>query len=99
MQRENWSFHRYYGAAATLIERNASFSRLNSDDVSYFKGLLGHKSVVEDEDVLLTANTDWMKKYKGSSKLLLQPKTTEEVFYSNLTFSCVEFKLSCVFSC
>ncbi|TXG59732.1 hypothetical protein EZV62_014305 [Acer yangbiense] len=73
------NFRRCFGSAATVIERNTSFSTLNSDDVSYFKELLGEKSVVEDEDVLLTANTDWMRKYKGSSKLLLQPKTTHEV--------------------
>ncbi|KAK0603564.1 hypothetical protein LWI29_006294 [Acer saccharum] len=78
-RREECNFRRCFGSAATVIERNTSFSTLNSDDVSYFKELLGEKSVVEDEDVLLTANTDWMRKYKGSSKLLLQPKTTHEV--------------------
>ncbi|KAL5752581.1 hypothetical protein ACOSP7_022779 [Xanthoceras sorbifolium] len=78
-RREDWNFRRFFGSAAAVIERNASFSTLNSDDVSYFKDLLGEKSVVEDEDVLLTANTDWMRKYKGSSKLLLQPKSTHEV--------------------
>ncbi|RVW51792.1 D-2-hydroxyglutarate dehydrogenase, mitochondrial [Vitis vinifera] len=32
-----------------------------------------------DEDRLSAANMDWMRKYKGSSKLLLQPRSTEEV--------------------
>lgn len=70
---------RCFGSATTLVQRNPSFSTLNSDDINYFKGILGEKNVIQDEDRLLTANTDWMHKYRGSSKLLLQPRTTEEV--------------------
>ncbi|XP_062102487.1 D-2-hydroxyglutarate dehydrogenase, mitochondrial isoform X2 [Humulus lupulus] len=70
---------RCFGSASAVPERNPSFSMLGSDDIEYFKGILGDKNVVQDEDRLLTANTDWMEKYRGSSKLLLQPKTTEEV--------------------
>lgn len=64
---------------AAKIQRNPSFSTLNSDDISYFEEILGEKGVIEDEEWLATANTDWMHKYKGSSKLLLQPRSTEEV--------------------
>lgn len=71
--------HRFFGSVATKTQRNPSFSSINSDDISYFKGILGEKNVIQDEDRLLTANTDWMEKYKGSSKLLLQPRSTEEV--------------------
>ncbi|KAL9461657.1 hypothetical protein AB3S75_004617 [Citrus x aurantiifolia] len=71
--------YRCFGSEATKFERNAAFSTLNSEDVSYFKELLGEKSVIQDEDVLLAANEDWMRKYRGSSKLLLQPRTTNEV--------------------
>ncbi|KAM6564654.1 hypothetical protein CsatB_024652 [Cannabis sativa] len=71
---------RCFGSASTTVpERNPSFSMLSSDDIEYFKGILGEKNVVQDEDRLLTANTDWMEKYRGSSKLLLLPKTTDEV--------------------
>ncbi|CAA3006572.1 D-2-hydroxyglutarate dehydrogenase, mitochondrial isoform X1 [Olea europaea subsp. europaea] len=49
------------------------------DDISYFKKILGERGVVQDEEKLDDANTDWMRKYKGSSKLMLQPRTTEEV--------------------
>ena len=70
---------RCFGSATTLVQRNPSFSTLNSDDINYFKGILGEKNVIQDEDRLSTANTDWMHKYRGSSKLLLQPRTTEEV--------------------
>ncbi|GLT39189.1 hypothetical protein SLA2020_133950 [Shorea laevis] len=68
-----------FGSVAELVQRRPSFSTLNSDDISYFKGILGEKNVIQDEDTLEFANTDWMRKYKGSSKLLLQPRSTEEV--------------------
>lgn len=55
------------------------FSSVNSEDIIHFKSILGEKYVIEDEDKLDDANTDWMRKYKGSSKLMLQPRTTEEV--------------------
>lgn len=79
---ESWTSRIHYRHFATaMIQRNPAFSTLNSDDVNYFKGILGEKNVIEDEDALLFANTDWMRKYKGSSKLLLQPGTTQEVLY------------------
>ncbi|KAL9322422.1 hypothetical protein ACSQ67_010475 [Phaseolus vulgaris] len=68
-----------YGSLAGLVQRNPRFSKLNDDDVRYFEGILGNKNVVQDEDKLVTSNTDWMHKYKGSSKLLLQPRTTDQV--------------------
>ncbi|KAK8619130.1 hypothetical protein V6N13_133097 [Hibiscus sabdariffa] len=71
--------YRCFSSVSTVVQRNPSFSTLNPDDISYFKQLLGEKSVIQDEDRLETVNTDWMHKYKGSSKLLLQPRTTEEV--------------------
>lgn len=74
--------YRYYGSLATKIQRNPSFSALNFDDVNYFKSILGEKNVIQDEDKLLSANTDWLRKYKGSSQLLLLPRSTEEVPFS-----------------
>lgn len=71
--------YRYYASEATKAQRNPLFSTTNSDDISYFKEVLGEKNVIQDEDRLLAANMDWMQKYKGSSKVLLQPKSTEEV--------------------
>ncbi|XP_020872805.1 D-2-hydroxyglutarate dehydrogenase, mitochondrial isoform X2 [Arabidopsis lyrata subsp. lyrata] len=66
-------------SAASKIQRNPLFSSLDSRDVSYFKEILGEKNVIEDKERLETANTDWMHKYKGSSKLMLLPKNTQEV--------------------
>ncbi|KAG1347473.1 D-2-hydroxyglutarate dehydrogenase, mitochondrial [Cocos nucifera] len=70
---------RSFTSAAINIQRNPSFSKLNSDDICYFKSMLGDKNVVQDEDRLSAANVDWMRKYKGSSQLLLLPRNTEEV--------------------
>lgn len=70
---------RSFGSAGTKIQRNPSFATLNSDDITYFKGVLGEKNVVQDEDRLEFVNADWMHKYKGSSRLLLLPTTTDEV--------------------
>lgn len=72
--------HRRNLASTTSIpERNKSFATINSDDISYFNKVLGGRGVVQDEEKLDDANTDWMRKYKGSSKLMLQPRTTQEV--------------------
>jgi len=71
---------RTFGSAATHIQRNPAYSELNSDDVSYFKSILGDNGVVQDEDRIAVANVDWMGKYRGASQLLLLPKSTTEVF-------------------
>ncbi|KAG8383377.1 hypothetical protein BUALT_Bualt04G0006200 [Buddleja alternifolia] len=70
---------RTLASAASTTVRNQSFSSINSDDISYFKKILGERGVVQEEEKLDDANTDWMRKYKGSSKLMLQPRSTEEV--------------------
>lgn len=82
VQTKQWGVgiqRKCYGSLAGLVQRNPRFSKFNDDDVRYFEGILGSKNVVQDEDRLVTSNTDWMHKYKGSSKLLLQPRTTDEV--------------------
>ncbi|KAF8101562.1 hypothetical protein N665_0204s0058 [Sinapis alba] len=80
--RNLWTMQQYksFGSSsASKVQRNPLFSSLEPKDVSYFKEILGEKHVVEDEERLETANTDWMHKYRGSSKLMLLPKNTEEV--------------------
>lgn len=47
--------------------------------MSYFKKILGERGVVQDEETLDAVNMDWMRKYKGASKLMLQPRSAEEV--------------------
>lgn len=58
--------------------RDPSFARLSDADVDAFRGMLGKGGVVEGEDDLEPMNEDWMGNWKGSSKLALRPKTTEE---------------------
>ncbi|CAA7395214.1 unnamed protein product [Spirodela intermedia] len=70
---------RSFGSAATKFPRSPAFSRITSEDIYHFKEILGEKNVIQDEDRLSTANSDWMKKYRGSSQLLLAPGSTEEV--------------------
>ena len=56
--------------------------------------MLGSKAVVTEEEDLDIHNTDWTKKYKGTSQLVLKPKTTEEV--SAVLSYCNERKLAVV---
>nr|CAB3455894.1 unnamed protein product [Digitaria exilis] len=73
---------RTFGSAATQIQRNPAYSELTSDDVSYFKSILGDNGVIQDEDRITVANVDWMGKYRGASQLLLLPKSSVEVIVS-----------------
>jgi len=61
------------------VSRNPSFSELTDADVAHFRSVVGEGGVVEDPQQLAVANTDWMGKFRGSSRLLLQPKTPEQV--------------------
>ena len=80
MQNMSRIQHRNFGSvASTVVQRNPSFSSINHDDIIYFEKILGVKKVIQDDEELQPANTDWMHKYKGSSKLMLQPENTEEV--------------------
>ena len=41
--------------------------------------MLTSKQVITGTDELAAVNTDWTKQYAGTSKLMLRPRTTEEV--------------------
>lgn len=71
--------YRSLASITSIPVRNQSFAMINGDDISYFKKILGERGVVQEEEKLDDANTDWMRKYKGSSKLMLQPRTAHEV--------------------
>ncbi|PBP27551.1 D-lactate dehydrogenase 2 [Diplocarpon rosae] len=67
------------------IKRNPRFAELTLDHVKYFKELLGSESAMIDgvsRDAtgdIEPFNGDWMRKYKGHTKLVLRPESTEEV--------------------
>lgn len=77
------SQYRCFASQSNTIQRT-DFSTITSEDISYFKNILGERGVVQDEETLDAVNTDWMRKYKGTSKLMLQPRTSEEVEFSFL---------------
>ena len=67
------------------IRRTEFSAQLSEEDVRYFKSLLGTESAVIDgisqdaSDDLEQFNSDWMRKYKGHTKLVVKPCSTEEV--------------------
>ncbi|KAG9230981.1 hypothetical protein BJ875DRAFT_487447 [Amylocarpus encephaloides] len=67
------------------IKRESKFSEVTEDHVSYFKELLGKESAVIDgvtrdaTDDIEPFNGDWMRKYRGHTKLVLKPGSTAEV--------------------
>ncbi|TAQ87239.1 hypothetical protein B7494_g4427 [Chlorociboria aeruginascens] len=67
------------------IKRETRFAEVTADHVTYFKELLGKESAVIDgvnqdatEDIE-PFNGDWMRKYRGHTKLVLKPGSAEEV--------------------
>eukprot|EP00057_Strongylocentrotus_purpuratus_P002511 XP_003724670.1 PREDICTED: D-2-hydroxyglutarate dehydrogenase, mitochondrial [Strongylocentrotus purpuratus] len=55
-----------------------NYSQLIDEDVAFFDNLLRGR-IITDQDELEGANTDWLRICKGTSRLLLRPKTTEEI--------------------
>jgi (R)-2-hydroxyglutarate---pyruvate transhydrogenase len=67
------------------IKRDSRFAQITEEHVKYFKDVLGKESAIIDgitkdasEDIE-AFNGDWTRKYRGQSKLLLKPGSTEEV--------------------
>ncbi|KAL2096984.1 hypothetical protein ACEWY4_006191 [Coilia grayii] len=54
------------------------FSRVTEADLTFFRQLLPGRAIT-DPDVLESSNVDWLKSVRGSSEVLLRPRTTEEV--------------------
>lgn len=67
------------------IKRDSKFSQITDDHVKYFKELLGKESAIIDgvtkdaTDDIEPFNGDWMRKYRGHTKLVLKPGSTDEV--------------------
>jgi len=66
--------------AEPLVQRG-DYKFIEDKDIEYFKSTLPHKGAVvyDDERFLESYNVCWLKKYRGSSKVLLRPKSTKEV--------------------
>ncbi|KZF20366.1 hypothetical protein L228DRAFT_250056 [Xylona heveae TC161] len=67
------------------LQRDSRFAKLTEEHVNYFKDLLGKDSAVIDgvsqdaTDDIEPFNSDWMRKFRGHTKLVLKPGSTEEV--------------------
>lgn len=82
------------------IKRNPNFAQVTAEDVKFFKDLLGAESAVIDgvtadaADDIEPFNSDWMRKYRGHTTLVLKPQNKEEV--SKILKYCNERKLAVV---
>ena len=76
---------KYTADAYPGLQRDRRFKTLDEQDVRFFKDLLGSESAVVDgvtqdaSDDLERYNADWMRKYRGKTRLALKPGSTEEV--------------------
>lgn len=67
------------------IQRDSRFKELSKEDVTFFRDLLGSESAIIDNvtqdasDDVEGFNADWMKKYRGHTRLVLKPNSTEQV--------------------
>lgn len=63
-----------------VTPKRGNFATLNDADLAYFRAALGSDdAVLTDAKSLAEANEDWMRKYKGTSRVLLLPRTTQQV--------------------
>ncbi|KAL3435483.1 hypothetical protein BDV09DRAFT_185054 [Aspergillus tetrazonus] len=91
---------KYTSDAYPTLKRSPKFAEITAEDVKYFKDLLGSESAVIDgvttdaTDDIEPFNGDWMRKYRGHTKLVLKPQSKEEV--SKVLKYCNEKKLAVV---
>ncbi|SZE99888.1 unnamed protein product [Blumeria hordei] len=77
--------NRYTSDAYPELQRGSNYAHVTSEHVDFFKGILGKDGAVIDgvtkdaEDDLEPFNLDWMRKYRGRTKLVLKPGSTDEV--------------------
>ncbi|KAF8944890.1 hypothetical protein BGZ47_003543 [Haplosporangium gracile] len=76
------------------MRRNNAFKKLAEEDITYFKSILAPSSITQDSEDLEMFNIDWLNKYRGQSKLVLKPSSTEQV--SKILKYCNEHKLAVV---
>ncbi|KAJ9213997.1 hypothetical protein DTO166G4_4442 [Paecilomyces variotii] len=91
---------KYTSAAYPNVKRDPKFADLTEEHVRHFKSLMDAQSAVIDgvtteaADDIEPFNSDWMRKYRGHTRLVLKPQTKEEV--SQILKYCNENKLAVV---
>ncbi|VEU22688.1 DEKNAAC103741 [Brettanomyces naardenensis] len=76
------------------VKRDPRFAHLTDTDLAFFRSVVGDKQVITDSNDLAAYNEDWMRKYRGQSKVVLKPKSTSEI--STLLKYCNEHLLAVV---
>lgn len=82
------------------LKRDPKYSEITSEHIDHFRSILGEDAAVIDgvtQDAtadIEAFNKDWMNKYRGHTKLVLRPKSVEEV--SKVLKYCNENKLAVV---
>jgi FAD/FMN-containing dehydrogenase len=61
------------------LKRDPRFSEITPEHVKYFKEIIGSSATLENPDDIEPFNGDWMRKYRGHTKIVLKPGSTEEV--------------------
>ena len=67
------------------LKRDERYTKLTQEHVKFFQDLLGNEAAVIDGvtkdamDDIEPFNADWMHKYRGQTKLVVKPGSTEEV--------------------
>ncbi|KAM3962905.1 D-2-hydroxyglutarate dehydrogenase, mitochondrial-like [Aphomia sociella] len=69
-----------------------AFTQVVGVDLKYFKKILGNERVLTDDSDVLPYNIDWIKNCRGQSKVVLKPKTVEEI--SQILSYCNERKIA-----
>ena len=59
--------------------KRGNYNEVTNDDLTKFTSILDPHRVVQDDEEIAPCNMDWMRTLRGASKVLLKPKTTQEI--------------------
>lgn len=78
------------------VKKNPDYKVPDSADVEYFRSFLSEDEIIQSKisEELINFNQDWRKEYRGQSKLVLLPNSTEKV--SKILKYCNDNKLAVV---
>ncbi|AOW02430.1 YALI0C06446p [Yarrowia lipolytica CLIB122] len=75
-------------------ETRGDYARLSEADIEHFKTILPENGLVTDVEDIEMFNTDWMRKFRGQTQLVLKPTSAEQV--SKILSYCNDKKLAVV---
>ncbi|QLG74279.1 hypothetical protein HG535_0G01630 [Zygotorulaspora mrakii] len=78
------------------VKRNPNYKKLANEDIQFFQSILTENEILQanDKEDLAFYNEDWMRKYRGQSKIVLKPKSVEKI--SQILKYCNEQKIAVV---